>query len=245
MKRVLYGIFLLSSIIVINGCVSLQSKPVTGEQINSIKNNKTAVMFYDSDENITYKEDMYLVLAVTTSTTFGSYKGFWNINKDMSEYHASLFRTQGINAESAYVRLDSSEVSYLKNQQKNMKTLYISSSSTTDKKKNEVDPSLRQSLLNKGYRYLIWVPHFNYTLHIQTLGLSPREQINLGYLIYDLEKNKTIWKGRFTEFSSVKLQGKKGKDFLEKDGLSGYKNRLKMLTKKLYKSGKIGKAVGF
>ena len=244
-------IFLLSSFLILSACASINAPPMKSGEINSIKSGKAAVMFYDIAGRITYMEDTFMLLAVTTSTTHATYKGFLDINKEMSTFHANNLKSYGVNAESAYKIFSKSEAKYLDTKQAAMFTRYdVAYDDDSKAKKNSklVDADLRNQLIKKGYDYLVWVPFRGYSLHLPTLGLNPLESINMSYVLYDLKKEKMMWTGGFSTRNSIDIKGATGKDFLEKDSLKGYKNRLKTLTRTFYKdedNSVIGTSIGF
>lgn len=249
----MFRILLLSFFLVLTGCASTSAPPIKTGEINSIKSGKTAVMFYDDDYRIAYLEDSYRVLAITVSTTHASYKGFWDIDKDMSAFHAKNLRTYGVNAESAYKKFSKKEAKYYSAKQPAMyaalKDFYSSEPQVKKKAESKIiDEKLRKRLIQKGYSYLAWIPLGLYSLHIRTLGLNPLENVAVDYIFYDLKKKKIMWNGAFSASNTIDLKGVKGKDFLEKNNLQGYKTRLKSLTSNMYKRKNnlsIGVTLGF
>ena len=245
----MFRILLLSSFMLLNACTSLQTPPMKSSDINALRSGKTAVMFYDVAGQIVYQEDTYQVLAITTSTTQASYKGFWDINKDMSGIHANNLRGFGVNAESAYKKFAPKEIQSLKSEQKNMlEQLHKSYNEDLKTNIDILNANLRKSLVKKGYDYLVWVPFKGYSLHVRTLGLAPLEQSFMNYTIFDLKHNKLMWKGVFSSYTTIDLKGKTSKDFLERSNLRGYKSRLKTLTHLIYAEkghGQIGVSLGF
>lgn len=243
-------IILLSSILILSGCASLQSPPMKAGDIKTVKSGKTAVMFYDPIGKITYLEDSYRVLAIFTNTTEASYKGFWDMDKYMSKLHSNNLRKLGINAESIYKRFNAKEISYLNKKQKNMYKRWNEYLYDGDAKKINsklVDADLRKRLIRKGYSYLVWIPHRGYSLHMRTLGLAPLEQLFMSYSLHDLKKDKVLWKGGFNTYTTLDLKGKTAKDYLERNSLKGYKSRVNTLTRSLYEgkhNGTVGVALG-
>lgn len=220
---VIVGIFLLSA------CVSVP--PMKSSLISDLKQGKSAVDFYDGAKEIAYIEDVYLVLAVTQEASKSVYGDLWDNSKELSALHSKELSKLGVRAQSVHDSLSGEEISEFNAMQKKMYGRYKSG---PERKTFNLSAEYRSLLLKKGYDYLFWITGPEYLLHMHALGLPAFSTITTTYWIYDLKKNTTIWSGSIKSLEKIELGERTGKEFIEKNNLSGLKDQVIRLTRERY-----------
>jgi len=220
MTRILAAITVL---FLLTGCAATLPK-VSASDGARVKQGKSAVLFLDDVEQINYLQDKYYVLAVTQEGSNSVYRGLWDSSKQLSSISAEELAKIGIPSTSVYDLLAGPEVTRLTEADKTRFTFMPRAPGTGKAPRvTSVSPELRQALLDKGQKHLIWVSWTGYQLHIMTLGLAPTEQFLLRFWVVDLEQNKFLGGGDVRWFAKLDLGEQTGKEFLEANDLAGLK----------------------
>ncbi len=228
MHRMVIGLCAL----LLTACVSIT--PMAPESAKNLKNSKVVVAFFDGVEQINYREDVYLVLAVAQVASNSVYSGHWDSNKDISAIHVSELGKLGIRAVSLYDSISDPERVELNGVQKDMYAAYTGANKTKDA--SLLNPRFRDLMVEKGNDYLIWITWLGYQFHMRTLGLQPMESYTSAFWIFDLRRNEVAWFGSISSLGTVSTEGQTGKAFLEKDDLGGLKARVAFMIKERYRT---------
>lgn len=209
-------------------------------------------MFFDGVERISYLQDVYLVIAMGQVSSSSDYQGLWDSSVDISDVYSQEFSKLGIRAQSPYVLMKKKERTDFLAVQKDMLARLMVAKKDQDFS-SALDPGLRKWLMAKGYDNLIWVTWSGYLLYIRTLGLSPYESFVMSYWVHDLRNNKVVWTNGIVFRENVDLGERSGKEYLEKDSLSGFKKEVEMMVRERFKvrtgrgafNWSVGQAMGF
>jgi hypothetical protein len=196
--------------------------------MDAVRAGNTAVMFTDGVQQINYLEDHWLVVGFAQTATNSVYRGFWDSNAELSTVFAQEYALKGLRSQSVYDVLGKSDVDRILN------AIPVSAipGGTADKngaRENALPLDVQEELLEKHQDYLIWLIWSGLTLHLEALGLPPREIYHVNYKLIDVRANKVLGIGGCGKMESVSLNGKSGKDFLESDNLAGLKSELRRL----------------
>lgn len=213
-------IFIVLVMVVLGGCASVP--PLAQDEVSKIMQGKTAVIFSDDIQQINYLEDKYFVLGVAQVASNSAYKDIWNSNELLSSVHSQGLARAGLHTESVYELMPAETILELTKSERERYTL-IPKKASKEQKVTQTEapltPSFRDALLAKGKDYLVWIGWGGFTLHLPALGLSPVEQFQTGFWIFDVKSNKLLWNGSVFTAENVKIEGT-GKEFLESNNLS-------------------------
>src|ERR1043165_5187103 len=98
--------------LLLSACVT-PAKPLSKDLRTRLRQGSTAVLFYDDVGAVTYLEDTYRVLGVSTSSAISVYKGTWDSSRELSELHAAELASRGLKSQSAYQLLSASQIEEL------------------------------------------------------------------------------------------------------------------------------------
>jgi hypothetical protein len=218
------------------------SKPMTPDVTSRLKQGNTAVLFHDDISEIKYVGDQYFVLGVAQVASNATYSGLWNPNPELSRLHAEGLAGLGLKAQSAYDLLSAAQIEQSITAERELYTLKPRDESKPEAEAPSPDappisPKLRDALIDKGQDTLVWVAWSGFQLHLQTLGLPPREEYTTGFWFFDLRTNQLLWRGAVLTNEKTSIpDGKTGKEFLESNGLAGLKAESAARVKDSYRA---------
>jgi hypothetical protein len=245
--------FILAFIVLlISGCTVA---PISSTHSESIKNEKTAVVFNDMHKLINYVEDHYWVLGVSQTSSQSKYEGIWDSNFELEILHSEKFNTLGLKADAITQLLNQELLEALKARQIQVAKIDRLSSGKQGPILRELSQRIKKDpivvipteILDElkilQYRYMIWIDAAPLLVHIQTLGLPTLTLQNLEYKIFDLESHKMIWESKVGLVERLERDGKTGKEVLESNNLQGLKEQISFLHSERYKI-RTGKGLG-
>jgi len=237
-KLLLIGV---CGLLTLTACVGA-NKPMTKQQIDTLRQGTTAIAFFDKSEKIRYIEDVYRVLAITQNGSSSSYKGVWNSNTMITDAHVKGFRGYGVHSKSIFKVLGKNDLKNLKADKKRIFTGTHAAEGVTHK----LSENVRRALLKKKIENLVLFDWHGFTLHIKTLGLDAQQKFHFNFKIFNVPSGKMLHQGYSSSLETVDLGKQSGKAYLERKGLANLKADIKRMINNRYtvSKGSIGHMIG-
>lgn len=173
-------LFTLGAILLLSACATVQ--PMDQSATDDLRANDVAVALIYPEQKIHYDELVYKVLWNETRSATSSFKGIWDIDRDLSSQYAEQFRTKSLRATSVAEILEAPDFEHFR---QSMAAYHPANQSEPF----TVDERTRKALLDKGYEYLIAMRCVD--LHVQafSFGADPLAQLIYRMNVVDLRNN--------------------------------------------------------
>ncbi|MES9902411.1 MAG: hypothetical protein ABW168_06980 [Sedimenticola sp.] len=167
-------ILMITLVLGLSGCASVPKETLEQSSADEMRANDIVVAFSYPSKKINYSEMVYKVLWNETHTSDASFKGIWDIDRDLSHQFSQQFQNQGLRAVSIDEVLNGNEY------EKYSDLMATSIINAQESEKFKLDEKLRSSLVEKGYEYLIALRGLIIQAQVYSL-FSPDPYVNLSY----------------------------------------------------------------
>lgn len=230
------------TMLTVSACSTTTPK-LSNEALDSLRQGKLIVVFFDSVKQINYIVEIYEVLNITQRIVSSSYKNEWQSDEYITDIHTKEFAIHGFKTRKFLELFSNNDLTKVKV----MHQQFLKNTKSNLNIKPILTPEIQNLLSERQIKHLVLIDWTGFSLFIKSQGKSPRELAISNYKIFNTTTGNLIWQGSSHADISTNLQKKDGKVFLEENNYARFKFEIKRLIRSQYTREKnsILQSIGF